>query len=766
MVSEKENQTKMEKKIKTIRKWYIKMRIVFIILLSSVIIPVISFFLVKKEFLALLIYSILLLLYAGILVFLFRQVSRLPQMIKEMRLQKDHSRRILNSLGEGLITTNINGKVTYMNPEAERLTGWNWQDAKGQPLQNIYNVVSEETEMLFENIVSRILKGGKRIDWENNTILKAKTSDLFIISNSGSPILDSKGNIAGAVVVFKDISIRKKAEKELRIANQRLVYHLNNSPLAIIEWDRDFIIKSWSVQAENIFGWKEAETINKHFNDFNLVFQEDAPVVASIANELVTGIKESNKSINRNNTKSGKIIYCQWFNSVLKDEKGNIESIQSLILDITEQKKAEEKLIQLSQAVEQSPASIVITDTKGDIEYVNKKFVELTGYTNSEVIGKNPRILKSGFTPAFEYENLWKQISSGVEWRGELHNKKKNGELYWEAALISPVLNSKDEITHFLAIKEDITQRKKAETLMKQAFDRYDILAQATSDTIWDWDIINKKMLYNNGISKMFGYQDAEIENVVDWWKEKLHPEDLEKVAESLQEVFEKRLPKVQLTYRYRCADGSYKNIFDRAFVLFDENGKPSRMIGAMQDITYHVQEEIRISKAIIDAHEEERRHIGEELHDNVNQILAGSLLTLGMAKETKNDTDKASDLIEMAKGYISYAIDEIRKLSHQLVVVRSDDNSLKDLFENLLLSINLNNRFTVNLHFDEFDEKVVSDDVQINLYRILQEQVKNIMKYSEASSIEVAVTLPGNAVNMRISDDGKGFDTKVKKRR
>ena len=93
--------------------------------------------------------------------------------------------------------------------------------------------------------------------------------------------------------------------------------------------------------------------------------------------------------------------------------------------------------------MEQSPASVVITDIKGNIQYVNKKFATITGYTSEEVIGKNPRILKSGFTSAIDYGNLWKQITSGQEWRGELHNKKKNGELYWESALISPSIRSK-----------------------------------------------------------------------------------------------------------------------------------------------------------------------------------------------------------------------------------------------------------------------------------------------------------------------------------
>ena len=120
-------------------------------------------------------------------------------------------------------------------------------------------------------------------------------------------------------------------------------------------------------------------------------------------------------------------------------------------MDITERKQAEEELKKLSQAVEQSPASVVITDLKGTIEYVNPKFCEVTGYTIEEAIGQNPRILKSGHTPPEVYRELWKTIKAGYEWRGEFQNKKKNGELYWESATISPLKSADGSTAHYLS---------------------------------------------------------------------------------------------------------------------------------------------------------------------------------------------------------------------------------------------------------------------------------------------------------------------------
>jgi PAS domain S-box-containing protein len=140
---------------------------------------------------------------------------------------------------------------------------------------------------------------------------------------------------------------------------------------------------------------------------------------------------------------------------------------------ISQRKQADEVVRKLSRAVEQSPASIIITDRAGDIEYVNPKFVAVTGYSPGEVIGKNPRILKSGETTAGDYQRLWETITAGREWCGEFHNRKKNGELYWEWASISPVCDPAGRITHFLAVKEDITERKLAEDELRKSEARY-----------------------------------------------------------------------------------------------------------------------------------------------------------------------------------------------------------------------------------------------------------------------------------------------------
>ena len=154
--------------------------------------------------------------------------------------------------------------------------------------------------------------------------------------------------------------------------------------------------------------------------------------------------------------------------SPLHDEHGRVRGCIAAFVDITARRKAEQSLRKLSQAVEQSPVNVIITDPDGNIEYVNRRFCQRTGYTAAEVLGKNPRILKSGHTSEEEYRALWQTIKTGGEWSGEFLNKAKDGSLFWEKALINSIQDEAGQITHFLAMKEDVTERKQAEEALQQ----------------------------------------------------------------------------------------------------------------------------------------------------------------------------------------------------------------------------------------------------------------------------------------------------------
>jgi PAS domain S-box-containing protein len=201
------------------------------------------------------------------------------------------------------------------------------------------------------------------------------------------------------------------------------------------------------------YGWAIEELKSMNINEISTLTLKD------VKEELY-----KSRDLNRihfdfiHRLKDGTLRNVEVFSSKVEIE--GKEFFHSIIHDVTEKKKAEQQIILLSKAIEQSPVSIVITEPNGSIEYVNKNFSECTGYAIHEVIGQNPSILKSGYQSIEFYQKMWETITAGSDWKGEIQNKKKNGELYWESIAISSIVNEQGDIQHYIAVKEDITEMK------------------------------------------------------------------------------------------------------------------------------------------------------------------------------------------------------------------------------------------------------------------------------------------------------------------
>jgi PAS domain S-box-containing protein len=296
---------------------------------------------------------------------------------------------ILNSIGDAVIATDAEERIRFINPVAETITNWKQQEVLGEKFSEVYRVRNEITNEVIENPATRVIREGITVGMANHTVLLTKDDCKIPVEDTASPICDENGEIIGVVIIFHDVSERRRKEEQIR---------------------------------------------------------------------------------------------------------------------------------KLSSAVEQSPSVVVITNFAGDIEYVNPKFTKLTGYEFEEVKYKNSRILKSGKTDPVIYEVLWESITAGHEWRGELQNKKKNGEFYWESISISPLRDSENKITHFIAVKEDITQRKHAEEATRRAEialaaekERLAVTLRSIGDAVISTDTEAGIVLVNREAEKLTGYEQHEI---------------------------------------------------------------------------------------------------------------------------------------------------------------------------------------------------------------------------------------------------------------
>ena len=250
---------------------------------------------------------------------------------------------------------------------------------------------------------------------------------------------DEDGNPSGAVVVGHDITERKKTLEALSRSEQRLKYHLENSPLAVVEWDKDFNIIQWSDEAEKIFGLRKEEVIGKHIDSLNLIYEDDKPLVEKTMERLSGGKEIKVISQNRNYNKKREIIDCIWYNSVLFDENGKMSSVMSLVENITLLKKYEKELIASNEKYEELLANarsiIIKQDISGSFTYMNEFGLEFFGFKEEEIVGKMavdtivPHFESTGRDLKEMIENITIDPDSFSVNINE--NIKKNGERVW-----------------------------------------------------------------------------------------------------------------------------------------------------------------------------------------------------------------------------------------------------------------------------------------------------------------------------------------------
>lgn len=279
----------------------------------------------------------------------------------------------------------------------------------------------------------------------------------------------------GLSIFFRDITTYKQAEEQTKLSNQRLSLHLTNSPLAVVEWDVNLKITSWSNQAEAIFGWTKKEVVGKTVEELKLVYEEDVRDVSAVLEKLTTGEITSLKVVNKNNTKTGKIVTCEWYNSVLKDENGTIISCMSLVQDITERKKAEERLAvneqQLSLIYNSGTDIVFLLGVEPDGRYkfitVNNAFKNATGLTSDQIVGK----YVDEVIPSPSLELVLKKYKEAIETKRTVHwEEVTEYPAGTKTGLVSvtPICDSNNVCVRLVGSIHDITENKRAEAELKE----------------------------------------------------------------------------------------------------------------------------------------------------------------------------------------------------------------------------------------------------------------------------------------------------------
>ena len=384
---------------------------------------------------------------------------------EQLRLLVDH-------LQAGVIVHAPDTRILMSNPEAARLLGvskeqlqgktataplWHFTDEAGLPLPLEKYPVAQviATRQPMEEYIMGIEHG-------------PDGNKTWVLVNA-YPEFDDGQELRQVVVTFVDMTERKRMIEALTESEEkfRLLFDASRDAIVLLDQERYLDANAAAIELYGCSG--KSEFCSKKVGEFSPPLQPDGrESVAALREYIGVAFKSGVASFEWMMMRLDGTPFLSEISITPFDFRGR-RIFQAVIRDISWRKETEQHLRQLSRAVEQSPSTVVITDTLGNIQYVNPKFTAVTGYTLEEAMGQNPRVLKSGESGPEEYKELWDTLIAGHEWRGTFHNKKKNGELFWEAASISPITDESGVITHFLAVKEDITERKQMEEKILRA---------------------------------------------------------------------------------------------------------------------------------------------------------------------------------------------------------------------------------------------------------------------------------------------------------
>lgn len=376
-----------------------------------------------------------------------------------VRENEEKFRRILTSIPDVAWTSDRSGRTVYISPKVEAIFGYTKREvcAGGANLwigcihPEDFGRVNRAYKALFDN----------HTPFNEEYRIRRKDGVWIWVHDRATGTREEKGELY-ADGILTDITQRKRVEAELRSKTAFLEAQANSTMEGILVVDsrgKTLMRNQRLIELFHVPPEISADEDDRHMLKHVLTLVQEPEVFLARVKHLNRNPSEiSHDEIALNN---GTIL--DRYAAPVIDKDGRYYGRIWTFRDITERKRNEDMLRQLSMAVEQSPVSVLITDSHGSISYVNEKFVECTGYNQDEVLGRNPRFLNAGFSSPDLFRDLWSNITQGLEWHGELCNKKKNGEIYWVSTSIRPITDAKGAIAHYLSIQDDITERRRKE---------------------------------------------------------------------------------------------------------------------------------------------------------------------------------------------------------------------------------------------------------------------------------------------------------------
>lgn len=513
---------------------------------------------------------------------------------KKAEYELERFKKIADKAVYGEAIADLNGRLIYINRFFAEVHGFSSDELKGGYMSVFHT--PEQLQKVSE-LIRALIKNGTfepTMVWH-----KHRNGTVFPMLMSGVLLRDDNGAPSYMAATAIDMTQQHEAEQLLSATRKQVTNISDNIPDGLVyqlvsrPGYRKFTYISAGVK--KLHGLSVDEALQDPDKLYGQMHPEDAQEFAQKEQQSMDTLSVFQCEY-RIHHPDGSIRWLYATSSPRLQPNGDI-LWDGIEIDITEKKKAEEEFVRLSQAVEQSPASVVITDVAGNITYVNPTFTELTGYSFQEALGQNPRILKSGNQPQSFYKELWDTIIGGRTWKGELLNHKKNGEPYWESATISPIKNEKGQITSFLAVKENITDRKHATEALRKSEEKYRVVADNTYH--WEfWEAPTGELIYNSpACEKVTGYPPKAFEADPELLMQLIHPEDRGHYNKHRQKSWTEPAPD-RCEFRLFHKNGGLRYIEHVCQPVFDTDGIFRGVRGTNVDITARKHIELQLTES------------------------------------------------------------------------------------------------------------------------------------------------------------------------
>jgi PAS domain S-box-containing protein len=429
-------------------------------------------------------------------------------MTKERRKQDIFLKCLLEANVDGIIAFDMDCRYTLWNRAMEEFSGVKRAEVLGRSAFELFDCLKETGEDKY--YLAAI--AGKTVVAEARPYNIPETGRSGFFDGYYSPRHDENGSVIGGVAIIRDVTDRKRAEATAMEAH-RLAFHVDNTPLAVIEWDHEFRVLRWSPAAERLFGWVSAEVLGKRFSDWNFVVPEDIEAVNEVGKRQNEGEEHHGILRNRNYTKLGSVVNCEWYNSALYDEHGKLISVLSLVLDITVATRIEEALrkseAQYRLLFESNPQAMWVYDLETRrFLAVNNAAIRRYGYSRAEFLSMTIEDIR----PPQDVQVLRKYLENTnphFNQAGEWRHQTKDGTII-TVEITSNRLDFEGRRAVFV-LANDITERKKAEKALRDSEDRYRDLVDNSHELICTHDLEGRVISVNPWASRVLGYPQESL---------------------------------------------------------------------------------------------------------------------------------------------------------------------------------------------------------------------------------------------------------------